>query len=312
MYKHIFGPVPSRRLGMSLGIDLVPHKVCSLNCIYCECGKTTDLTLERKEYIKFDEVITELKDYMKNNSAPDYITFSGSGEPTLNLKIGDIISFIKDNYPDTKVAVLTNATLFPDKKVRDELLKADLILPSFDAATELSFKRINRGNSSIDLEEYLSSLIEFRKEFKGTIWLEILIIPGYNDSKEDIDLLKDAVLKIKPDSVQLNTLDRPGAIDGIRAATHEELQKIVDTWKLDNVEIIAKVQKRKDAKSFSKDIESTILQTISRRPCTLEDMVDILGLHANEINKYLDTLEAEGKISHTRQERGIFYQIDKN
>ncbi|MDA3883995.1 MAG: radical SAM protein [Candidatus Delongbacteria bacterium] len=311
MYKHIFGPVPSRRLGMSLGIDLVPHKVCSLNCIYCECGKTTDLTLERKEYIPYDEVITELTDYMKNNSAPDFITFSGSGEPTLNSRIGDIISFIKENYSDIKVAVLTNGTLFPDKKVRDELLKADLVLPSFDAASELSFKRINRGNSSINLEEYLNSLIEFRKEFKGTIWLEILIIPGYNDSKEDLELLKNAVLKIDPDSVQLNTLDRPGAIDGIRAATHEELQKIVDTWKLDNVEIIAKVQKRKDSKSFSKDIESTILQTISRRPCTLEDMVDILGLHANEINKYLDTMEADGKISHTRQERGIFYQIDK-
>jgi wyosine [tRNA(Phe)-imidazoG37] synthetase (radical SAM superfamily) len=157
----------------------------------------------------------------------------------------------------------------------------------------------------------LNSLIEFRNEFKGKIWLEILIIPGYNDSKEDIKLLKDAIVKINPDSVQLNTLDRPGAIDGIRAATHEELQKIVDTWKLDNVEIIAKVQKRKDAKSFSTDIESTILQTISRRPCTLDDMVDILGLHANEINKYLDTLEADEKISHTRQERGIFYQLRK-
>lgn len=309
MYKHIFGPVPSRRLGMSLGIDLVPHKVCSLNCIYCECGKTTDLTLERKEYIPFDEVITELKDYMKNNSAPDYITFSGSGEPTLNSRIGDIIEYIKENYSDIKVAVLTNGTLFPDKKVRDELLKADLILPSFDAASELAFKRINRGNSSINLGKYLNSLIEFRKEFKGAIWLEILIIPGYNDSKKDIELLKNAILKINPDSVQLNTLDRPGAIDGIRAATHEELQNIVDTWKLDNVEIIAKVQKRKDAKSFSTDIESTILQTISRRPCTLDDMVDILGLHANEINKYLDTLEADGKISHTRQERGIFYKI---
>ncbi len=311
MYKHIFGPVPSRRLGMSLGIDLVPHKVCSLNCIYCECGRTTDLTLERKEYIPFDEVISEIKDYMKNNSAPDYITFSGSGEPTLNSRIGDIISFIKENYSEIKVAVLTNGTLFPDKKVRDELLNADLVLPSFDAASELAFKRINRGNSSINLDEYLNSLVEFKKEFKGKIWLEILIIPGYNDSKEDIELLKNAIVKINPDSVQLNTLDRPGAIDGIRAATREELQNIVDTWQLDNVEIIAKVQKRKDSKSFSTDIESTILQTISRRPCTVGDMAEILGLHFNEINKYLDTLEADGKITHTRQERGIFYKIKK-
>ena len=144
MYKYLFGPVPSRRLGMSLGVDLVPHKVCSLNCIYCECGPTTKLTLDRKEYILYDKVIKELDHYFNNNPAPDYITFSRSGEPTLNSRIGDVLQFIKQKKPDVPVAVLTNGTLFYQKKVRTELLNADLVLPSLDAATDLIFRKINR------------------------------------------------------------------------------------------------------------------------------------------------------------------------
>ena len=309
MYKYIFGPVPSRRLGMSLGLDMVPHKVCSLNCVYCECGRTTNLTVERKEYVPYDEVIKELDDFMKNNPAPDFITFSGSGEPTLNSRIGDIINHIKSNYENIPVAVLTNGTLFSDKEVRKELLKADVVLPSLDAASSTAFAKINRPFHSINIDEYIQGLIDFSNEFKGRIWLEVFIIPGMNDNKSDLDLLKKIIKKINPEEIQLNTLDRPGVIDNIRAATKIELQSIVDYWALDNVEIIAAVAKRKDVKSFRKDIESAILETIFRRPCTLEDMTEILGLHINEINKYLDTLEADGKIEAVRQERGLFYQI---
>ena len=136
MYKYLFGPVPSRRLGMSLGIDLVPRKVCSLDCVYCEVGKTTKLTLERKEYILFDNVIKELTHYFENNPDPDYITFSGSGEPTLNSRIGDIIKFVKQNRPEIPIAILTNGTLLFDPEVRDELKIADVVLPSLDAATK--------------------------------------------------------------------------------------------------------------------------------------------------------------------------------
>ncbi|RLD63141.1 MAG: radical SAM protein [Bacteroidetes bacterium] len=309
MYKYIFGPVPSRRLGMSLGLDMVPHKVCSLNCVYCECGRTTNLTVERKEYVPYDEVIKELDDFMKNNPAPDFITFSGSGEPTLNSRIGDIINHIKSNYENIPVAVLTNGTLFSDKEVRKELLKADVVLPSLDAASSTAFAKINRPFHSINIDEYIQGLIDFSNEFKGRIWLEVFIIPGMNDNKSDLDLLKKIIKKINPEEIQLNTLDRPGVIDNIRAATKIELQSIVDYWGLDNVEIIAAVAKRKDVKSFRKDIESAILETIFRRPCTLEDMTEILGLHINEINKYLDTLEADGKIEAVRQERGLFYQV---
>ena len=309
MYKYLFGPVPSRRLGMSLGVDLVPHKVCSLDCIYCECGATTKLTVERKEYILYDKVVEELEHYFANNPDPDYITFSGSGEPTLNSRIGDVLDFIKEKKPEVPVAVLTNGTLFSQKKVRAEILKADLILPSLDAASHEAFKKINRPSSDLRIDEYIKGLVDFRNEFKGEIWLESLIIPSINDQMEDLEILKESFLKIKPDRIQLNTLDRPGAVSNIRSATHEELNKIVSFLKPLEVEIIASSSQRKEVDSYRDDIESTILETIFRRPCTLEDLNNILGIHINELNKYLDVLEGEQKIKTVRQDRGLFYQI---
>ena len=309
MYKHLFGPVPSRRLGMSLGVDLVPKKVCSLNCVYCEVGRTTTLTIDRKEYIKYNEVIEELTNYFNNNPDPDYITFSGYGEPTLNIRIGDIIQFIKQNKPDIPIAILTNGTLLYDKKVREELMDADVVLPSLDAATEKVFLKINRPPKTLTLDNYIQGLITFRKEFKGKIWLEIFILPDYNDNEEELIALKKAIVKINPDSVQLNTLDRPGIKDNLRSATKEELQNIIDFWKLDNVEIISATLERKDIQSYRKDAETAIIETIARRPCTLDDLSKILGLHVNEINKYLDVLEAENKIEVVKLKRGIFYQV---
>ena len=308
MYKYLFGPVPSRRLGMSLGVDLVPHKVCSLNCVYCECGRTTNLTLQREEYISYDEVTGEIEHYLGHQPHPDYITFSGSGEPTLNSRIGDVLHFIKERAPNIPVAVLTNGTLFSQEEVRKELLDADVVLPSLDAASDLSFRKINRPFHTLNLPEYIKGLIDFRKEYKGKIWLEVLVLPGFNDSKNDLSLLKSAFEKIQPDSIQLNTLDRPGTVDNLRAASRAELQHIADSWELKNVEIIKSAPDRKKIKSYREDVETAILETIVRRPCTLADLTKILGIHINEANKYLDVLESEHKIETVRQERGLFYR----
>jgi len=295
---------------MSLGIDLVPAKVCSLNCVYCEVGKTTDLTLNRKEYVPFDEVIAELSDYLKNNPHPDYITFSGSGEPTLNSRFGDILHYIKQ-HTTIPVAVLTNGTLLSDAQVREELMESDLVLPSLDAATEHSFRKINRPQKHIDLQEYIQGIADFSKEYHGKMHLEILFLPGYNDSQDDLDALQKAILKIKPDSVQLNTLDRPGTVEGLQPMSRQQLQKIVHYWNLENVEIIAKAPDRKKITAYRSDLESAILGTISRRPCTLADLQKIMGLHVNEINKYLDVLENEGKVEAHFEERGVFYGLKK-
>jgi len=309
MYKYIFGPVPSRRLGMSLGVDLVPKKICSLDCVYCEVGKTTELTLARKEYINTEKIKEELANYFANNANPDYITFSGFGEPTLNTGVAEMIQFIKKINRLVPIALITNGTTFFDKKVRNAIKNTDLVLPSLDAATENVFQKINRPPKGLSIKKYIQGLIDFRKEFKGEIWLEIFILPGYNDTINELAELKKAILKIKPDSVQLNTLDRPGTIHNLRGATRKELHKIIDLWKLDNVEIIAKYPETKNRKSSRDDVEAAIIEIISRRPCTLNDLTKIMGLQPDELNKHLYILGKKEKIKTEEQERGIFYQL---
>lgn len=309
MFKHLFGPVPSRRLGISLGIDLVPHKVCSFNCIYCECGPTTHLTTDRKAYIDTTTIINELQDYFSVNPYPDYVTFSGSGEPTLHSGIEEIIDFIKKHHPRQKVAVLTNGSLLNNNNVRKALLKSDVILPSLDAATETAFKAINQPHPKIKLQDSIEALINLRQEYKGLIWLEIMMLPGYNMDTENLQRLKDALIKIKPDKIQLNTLDRPGNISSIRAANAEELNEVIDFLQLNDVEIIAPVKNRRKQKSYHSDIESSILNLLVRRPCTLDDIELALDLKRNEINKYLGVLEANKKIKPIELPRGIFYVV---
>lgn len=309
MYQFLFGPVPSRRLGMSLGVDLVPHKVCTLNCVYCECGKTTKLTTERREYIPYDEVVKEIDHYLQHNPNPDYFTFSGSGEPTLNSRLGDVLQYIKSRSKGIPVAVLTNGTLLNDPQVRRELSAADVVLPSLDAADELAFIKVNRPHRTIKVPDMIQGLVDFRKEYSGKIWLEVLIIPGINDHEDHLVALKKAFEQIHPDEIQLNTLDRPGTEQNIRAATHKELQHIVDFWRLPEVKIIASAPDRKKIVSYRSDTEAAILETIKRRPCTLNDLQNILGLHINEINKYLDVLEHEQKVISVHEKRGLFYKV---
>ena len=207
------------------------------------------------------------------------------------------------------MAVLTNGTLFGDPEVRKELMQADLVLPSLDAATEEALKRINRPLRSIRPEAYIGGLLSFSQEFTGEIWLEILILPGYNDGQENLEALKKALGKIHPHRIQLNTLDRPGTVGGLWPATHARLQEIADYFEMEQVEIIAPPEERNKVKSYRTDLDAVILETLSRRPCTLEDLEKILGLPVIEINKFLGVLEEAGKIETSRQERGTFYQI---
>ncbi|CCK82142.1 radical SAM protein [Desulfobacula toluolica] len=311
-YHHIFGPVPSRRLGISLGVDLVTHKTCSLDCIYCECGKTTRLTMEQKEYVRFKDVKKELDHFWQHNDDPDYITFSGAGEPTLNSKLGQVIGYIKDKKPHINVAVLTNSTLFFDPTVRHALLKADLVVPSLDAVSDKAFARINRPGKTLDTKEIVKGIEAFAKEYKGKIWLEIFILPGINDSTSDLLLLKEAVQKIQPNLVQINTLDRPGTLAGIKPASRSELERAIQIIGFPNSQIIAKVDKNIRAHIQRENIKAAIVETIHRRPCTKQDLLKILGVEKEVINNHLTILEQEGKIVGKTQERGVFYQTLKD
>lgn len=308
-YRYLFGPVPSRRLGLSLGIDPIPYKTCTFDCIYCECGATTNLTKFREEYVPVDAIIHELDAFLESRPDLDYITFSGSGEPTLNIGIGKIIEHLKNSYSEYKVAVLTNSSLFSDKEVRKELLQADLIMPSLDAVSKGTFEKINRPVSGIEIDNIIEGLIDFRKEFSGTIWLEVFIVPGINDTKEEIDKLHDILKKINADEVQLNSLDRPGTVDWVASVSEEYLESIKSKLGDVPITLIGGYEKREKVRQFNTEVEAQILATISRRPCTAEDLSEILGLHVSEVNKYLDTLMGHNKIMSVRKPRGLFFKI---
>ncbi|HHT62115.1 MAG: radical SAM protein [Bacillota bacterium] len=237
--KYWYGPVQSRRLGRSLGVDVMPLKTCSLDCVYCECGATNSLTLERKEYFPIDEIIGSLDEILKEKPDLDFITFAGSGEPTLHTGLGKIISFIKEKYPHYKVAVLTNATLLNDPAVIADIEKADLVVPSLDAVSAEIFEKINRPVKNITPETIISGIKNLKNSFKGDIWLEIFIIPGINDQDEELALFKDTINKLGIKKVQLNTLDRPGAVDWLKPVSKEYKEKIAS--KLGNVEIVNRV-----------------------------------------------------------------------
>lgn len=307
-YKYIFGPVPSRRLGISLGLDLVPHKTCSLNCIYCECGPTTHLTTQRKQYVPTENVIAELNHFLKSKPKLDYITFSGSGEPTLHSGIGEITQYLKYNYSFYKIALLTNGTLFDQSSVRKQVNNIDLILPSLDAASDIIFHKVNRPFTKLKMNQVINGLIKLRSEYSGEMWLEIFVIPGLNDNKKEIKLLRQAIHNIKPNQVHLNTLDRPGTESWIKAAQKKELEHIA--LQLDwETRVIAHFQSRGKIPGYNTDIESSIIQTIMRRPCTTDDLSATLELHPNEINKYIKNLLERDLVKPVKMERGFFYKF---
>jgi len=291
---YIFGPVPSRRLGYSLGIDSIPFKTCTLNCIYCQLGRTAQTTLLRKEYLKLEEIIKEVKIALSSGKTIDYLTFSGSGEPTLNSKIGEMIRKIK-GFTSIPIAVITNGTLLSLKEVRDDLKFADLVIPSLDAATQKTFEKINRPFPSLRIEEIIQGMIEFRKIFPGKLYLEIMLVREINDSPQELHLLKEAIKKINPDKVQINTPVRPPAEAWIRTVEREQLEKIKELLG-EKAEIIAEF-KRKETHAYLKNIEEEIYALLLRRPVTLQEISATLGLlHINEVVKYLEILEKADKV----------------
>jgi wyosine [tRNA(Phe)-imidazoG37] synthetase (radical SAM superfamily) len=311
-YRHLFGPVPSRRLGVSLGIDLVPHKVCNLNCIYCEIGKTTVHTNERKVYVDDSEIIAELNTYLSTRPHLDFITFSGAGEPTLNSAIGQISQYIKEHYPQYKLALITNSMLFRDAYLRKELLNIDLVLPSLDAASDKIFKQINRPANGFQIEDVIEGLALFRKEFRGQIWLEIFIVPGINDNEKELSELKKAVIRIQPDRTQINSIDRPGTEKWIQRPGIDKLKEIAAFFApIPNVEIIARFDKHLEITSLDDDKEEILISTLKRRPCSFEDLLNVLRVNEHELGKYIRFLKDKNKIDSYTQNGILFYKAKR-
>lgn len=307
VYKHIFGPVPSRRLGLSLGVDLMRRKTCTLDCVYCECGKTADLTVRTDAYVPLKAVTDELDSVLSGNPDLDYITFSGSGEPTLHSGIGDIIHYIKSRYPMYKVAVLTNGTLLNLAGVRRRLLEADLVIASLDAASESAFRLINRPHPDLDFPDMIEGLVQFRNEYVNQYWIEIFIVPGINDSGQELDAVGYVLKRIRPDRVQLNSLDRPGTEKWVESLEPEKLADIAAY--LGNAETVNTGGSAFSSKTRLRDSGRLILETIRRRPCTAEDLGRVLGILAPDVQRHLDDLTREKVITRKPMPRGMFYML---
>jgi wyosine [tRNA(Phe)-imidazoG37] synthetase (radical SAM superfamily) len=308
--KYIFGPVPSRRLGRSLGVDLVPYKTCTFDCIYCDVGRTTHKTVSRESYVSPEEIQGELEFSLSVlEKKPDYVTLSGSGEPTLNSHIGEIIRKIKE-VTSIPIAVLTNGSLLTMDEVQKALLEADVILPSLDAVTPALFEYINRPAPSLKIEEIISGLIQFRKQYRGRIWLEVVFCRGVNDGKEEIEKLKEVIERIQPDRVQLNTSVRPPAEDFAFPLTLGQLEEIRERLG-DKAEIISEFAAPL-GEAFNSVKDTEILNLIKRRPCTTEDISKALGLRIDEVVKHLDYLTKTGAIRYRMYEHRCYYENPPN
>lgn len=238
--KYIYGPVPSRRLGLSLGLSLTPHKTCNLDCIYCQLGPTASLSVEIKEYVPVKDIFEELQAWFRNNPEQakelKFVTFSGCGEPTLNAGIGELIVLIKKAF-SVPVCVITNATTLSSPEVRKALLAADVVVPSLDAADTATFEKVNRPHASVRLEAIIDGIAAFRKEYRGRIWLEVMIVKGVNDDLAHAHRLKEIVERLAPDRIQLNSPVRSTAEKDVRAADPKRLEKIKELFG-DKAEIV--------------------------------------------------------------------------
>ena len=306
-YRYLFGPVPSRRLGLSLGVDLVPSKTCSLDCVYCESGTTTHLTVKRREWVPTEAVKEEISRYLLEHDAPDAVTFSGAGEPTLHTGIGDVARHIKKEAPGTRVVLLTNGTLFHMEDVRRDVLPVDLVVASYDAFDSDLFKVINRPHSSLNPQVMAEGLLTFREMYGGEFWLEFFVVPGVNDQEKELANIARVAKELRPHRIQVNTLDRPGAEAWVKPADAEILKRVAGT--LEAGEVISSYDDSRKRLMVSDDVEAAILGMIGRRPATLADFVSSLGVNVDVLEEVLDQLLKKGCIVEECQGRGRFYKL---
>jgi len=310
----VYGPVPSRRLGLSLGINIIPFKTCTLDCIYCQCGKTTKKTLERRSLFPVKDILGAVRSAIRQSSIANrqssisFLTFSGEGEPTLNKDIGLIIRRLKREF-SIPVAVITNSTLLTDPQVRRDLYAADLVVPSLDAADQRNFAKVDRCHRDLRVEHIIEGLKLFRRGYRGKIWLETMLVKGINDSVEHVVALRKAAWEIKPDRVQLNTVVRPPAEKFAKPLSHDDLEQIQCLFG-PNTDIIgeAKDKGRRTKDKSSALPDDPILATVRGRPVTKLDLVCSLGVAPREVEAALHRLLRAKRIRCVNYSGKTFYE----
>ncbi len=305
MGRYTYGPVPSRRLGRSLGVDLVPLKTCNFNCVYCQLGPTPHTTIERADYVPVEEIVPDVREQLAAGPRPDFVTLSGSGEPTLNASFGEIASAIR-GLTDIPIALLTNGGLFHLPEVRAACGAIDLVLPSLDAGDEETFQRINRPHPSLSLDQVVSGLAQLRAEFDGEIWLEVFIVDGLNSSDGHVRSIGACVDRIGPDRVQINTAVRPPAERDVRAPSAERLEEIRQMLG-PRAEVIVPGRAFEETTRAHAE-KQEVLAMLRRRPCTLEDIANGLGIHPNEAVKCVRALLDEGAVMRRQRRYETYYE----
>ncbi|MCP4455277.1 MAG: radical SAM protein [Planctomycetes bacterium] len=307
--KTIFGPVPSRRLGFSLGIDLVPYKVCSLDCVYCQIDRTTDKTLARKEYVCIRTILDQLKTRLAEGVKADVISLTGSGEPTLNAGLGDLIQGIR-TLTSIPIAIITNSTLLNDPEVRAHCAKVDILLPSLDAVMPEAYAEVNRPHETLTAQTLIQGLVDFRSEFTGQIWLEVFLVEGMNTDPDHLQAMSRAIERIAPDRVQLNTAVRPTADSGIARLSPERMLALANQLG-PKCEIIA------DFSKAPSTVEETIgsahiLNLVDRHPSSMSDIRACLGLSAARAQTLITPLTESGQVVWEQRDRITYYSTPKS
>ena len=304
MAAFVYGPVPSRRLGRSLGVDIVPFKVCTYDCIYCQLGRTTQKTVRRASFVPVEDVIGELESTLKRIPAPDYVTISGSGEPTLHAELGELVTKIKE-ITDVPVVILTNGSLLFKPEVREACLGADVVIPSLDAGDDSLFRYVNRPHESLSFEKVVQGLADFRKEYDKEIRLEVFLLDGVTATPPEVLKIKEYADRIQPDKIELNTVVRPAAEEFAFQVAPEELERLCKLFG-ERAEVIASFAPHRHTKEF-KARRDDILALIARRPCSLEDIANGLMLNKNELLKYLSELVSQNVIKYTYRNGHVYY-----
>lgn len=296
VYKYIYGPVPSRRLGRSLGIDLIPFKTCTYDCIYCQLGRTTNKTMERRPYVPVKDILNELKIKLETGDLPDYISLAGSGEPTLHLDIGELIGKIKE-LTKIRVAVLTNGSLLYLPEVRAALMQADLVIPSLDAGDEQLFHYVNRPHPDISFDKMVDGLIEFTRNFYGQVWLEVMLLGGVTGISSEVEKIASIIRTIQPARVQLNTALRPPAEEIAHPLSMDQLHALKSLFPGEVDIINSNEQKEVLISDLAVKSDEDIISLLARRPCTIEDIANGLGMHPNEVIKRMERLVTANKVN---------------
>lgn len=301
--SYIFGPVPSRRLGLSLGVDLIPHKTCTFDCLYCEVGRTTSRTITGSPLAPVDEILRQLEKRI-GECTPHVITLAGSGEPTLHSEIDHIISGIR-KLTDTRIVILTNGSLFWDETVRKRVLGADLIMPTLSSAFSRTFQTIHRPHGELTLDRIVEGLKQLRMEFSGMIYLEVILLAGINDTDEEVGAMKPLIQTIQPEKIQLNTVVRPPADSCAKALDSTRLEEI-KLFLGERAEIVVDMGAEKGWMKLDTKGEG-LLEMVRRRPLRPKDMANSLGLTIDEVESLVRGLLIKGYLRRQDHSGEIFY-----